>query len=330
MKQTALDVLGIGNALVDVLARGEDSFLERHGLEKGSMTLIGDDQAKALYEELGPAVEVSGGSAANTIAGVASFGGTAAYTGKVADDALGDIFVHDIKSIGVTFETPRAEGLNTGRCLILVTPDAHRTMSTYLGASTTLSPLDLDAAQIQSAGILYLEGYLFDPEPARAAFYAASAIAHEAGRKVALTLSDSFCVERYREEFQHLVETQVDLLFANEDEIKALYQVETFDEALQIVRQRCEIAALTRSEKGSVIVAGDEVHVVDAAPVDTLVDTTGAGDLYAAGFMTGLAQGRDLMTCGRLASLAAAEVISHFGARPEHDLKKLAAEAGLL
>lgn len=330
MKETAIDVLGIGNALVDVLSRSEDSFLSDHGLEKGSMTLIEDDQATALYDQVGPAMEVSGGSAANTIAGVASFGGRAAYTGKVADDTLGDIFAHDIKTIGVKYETPRGKGMNTGRCLVMVTPDAQRTMCTYLGASSTLGVSDVDGEAIASAAILYLEGYLFDPEPAREAFYAAAAIAHKASRKVALTLSDSFCVDRYRKEFQHLVETEIDILFANEDEIKSLYEVDDFDDALQIVREKCDIAALTRSEAGSVIVKGDEVHVIDAAAVSEVVDTTGAGDLYAAGFMFGLSQGSDMKTCGALASMAAAEVISHFGARPEHDLRALAAEKGLI
>ena len=330
MKETTLDVIGIGNALVDVLSRSEDHFLADHELEKGSMTLIAEDQARALYDQLGPAVEVSGGSAANTIAGIASFGGKAAYTGKVADDTLGDIFAHDIKTTGVAFTTPRAEGAHTGRCLVMVTPDAQRTMCTFLGASSSLGVSDVSAEAIQSAGILYLEGYLFDPEPARTAFYTAASIAHEAGRQVALTLSDSFCVDRYREEFKDLVEREIDILFANEDEIKSLYEVDDFDDALQIVREKCDIAALTRSEAGSVIVCGDEVHVIDAAPVSEVVDTTGAGDLYAAGFLFGLSKSLPIKTCGELASMAAAEVISHFGARPEHDLAALAKEKGLI
>jgi sugar/nucleoside kinase (ribokinase family) len=330
MKETTFDVLGIGNALVDVLARAEDEFLASNNLEKGAMTLVNEHEAKALYGKIGPAVEVSGGSAANTIAGVASFGGRASYIGKVAGDSLGDIFAHDITAAGVTFDCPRADAGHTGHCTILVTPDAQRTMNTFLGASSGLSGDDVDETQVASAGIVYLEGYLFDPAPAKEAFYKAAKAAHKAKRTVALTLSDSFCVERYRDEFKTLVESEIDLLFANEAEIMALYETDTFDDALQIVREKCSVAALTRSEAGSVIVRGDDVHVIAADKVAKVVDSTGAGDLYAAGFLYGYATGHDLKTCGQLASLAAGEVIGHFGARPEKNLAQLAKEKGLL
>ncbi len=329
MKETAFDVLGIGNALVDVLAHADDAFLTENDIEKGAMTLIDAEAANALYGKIGPAVEVSGGSAANTIAGVATLGGRAAYIGKVADDALGNIFAHDIKATGVHFEATRQAGGDTGHCTILVTPDAQRSMNTFLGASTTLCADDVAEDQVSAAKVIYLEGYLFDPPKAREAFYKAAGIAHEAGREVALTLSDSFCVERYRAEFQHLVETEIDILFANEDELMALYQTTTFDDALQIVREKCSIAALTRSAAGSIIVCGDEIHVIDADKAQ-VVDTTGAGDLYAAGFLYGYTAGKDLKTAGQIASLCAAEVISHVGARPEADLKALAKAKGLI
>jgi sugar/nucleoside kinase (ribokinase family) len=274
---------------------------------------------------MGPAVEVSGGSAANTIVGVASFGGRAHYVGKVRDDQLGEVFQHDLRSVGVGYSTSAAtSGPATGRCLIVVTPDAQRTLTTYLGASVQLGPADVDKGVIERATILYLEGYLFDPPEAQRAFHAAAGVAHAAGRKVALTLSDPFCVDRHRAAFRDLVERHVDILFANEAEIRALYEAADFDAALQQVRRHCAVAALTRSERGSVVVAGDDVHVIDAHPVRAVVDTTGAGDLYAAGFMFGLSRGRSLATCGRLGSLAAAEVISHVGARPQTPLAQLA------
>ena len=326
MASGPLDVIGIGNALVDVLSHADEELVVRQGLAKGTMHLVDEARARALYEAMGPGVEMSGGSAANTVVGVASFGGRAHYVGKVRDDQLGDVFGHDLRATGVGYDTPRAtSGPPTGRCLILVTPDAQRTMSTFLGASVRLGPADVDRGLIARGKILYLEGYLFDPPDAQEAFRAAAAIAHASGRKVALTLSDPFCVERHRTAFLDLVEHHVDILFANEAEICALYQVRDFDAAVAHVRGHCELAALTRSAKGSVLVQGDRVHVVPAHPIDRVVDTTGAGDLYASGVLYGLAQGLDLPTCGRLGSLAAAEVIAHVGARPMVPLAELTA-----
>jgi sugar/nucleoside kinase (ribokinase family) len=320
-----LDVVGIGNAMVDVLSQAEEDFLARQNLAKGTMHLVDEPRARELYDAMGPGVEMSGGSAANTVVGVASFGGRAHYVGKVRDDQLGDVFGHDLRATGVGYDTPRAiEGPPTGRCLILVTPDAQRTMSTFLGASVRLGPGDIDKDLIARGKILYLEGYLFDPPEAQEAFRAAAAMAHGAGRKVSLTLSDPFCVGRHRKAFLDLVERHVDILFANEAEICALYEVGDFDAALARVRGHCEIAALTRSAKGSVIVGGGQVHAVAAHPADPVVDTTGAGDLYAAGVLYGLSQRLDLPTCGRLGSLAAAEVIGHVGARPMVPLAQLA------
>jgi sugar/nucleoside kinase (ribokinase family) len=320
-----LDVVGIGNALVDVLSHETDEFLRRLGLAKGTMHLVDENRAREVYAAMGPGIEVSGGSAANTIVGVASFGGRAHYVGKVRNDQLGDVFSHDLRSVGVGYATPAAtSGPSTGRCLIVVTPDAQRTMNTYLGASSRLGPADIDKPVIERARILYLEGYLFDPPEAQEAFRAAAGIAHAAGRKVALTLSDPFCVDRHRAAFLDLVEHHVDILFANEAEICSLYHVRDFDAAAARVRGHCEVAALTRSERGSVIVGNDGAHVVDAHPVDAVVDTTGAGDLYAAGFMVGLTRGLPLPACGRLGALAAAEVISHVGARPIGSLADLA------
>lgn len=326
MAEPELDVVGIGNALVDVLSHADEDQVTRQGLVKGTMHLVDEARARTLYEAMGPGVEMSGGSAANTVVGVASFGGRAHYVGKVRDDQLGEVFGHDLRATGVGYDTPRAtSGPPTGRCLILVTPDAQRTMSTFLGASVRLGPADVDRRLVARGKILYLEGYLFDPPEAQEAFRAAAAIAHEAGRKVALTLSDPFCVERHRAAFLDLVEHHVDILFANELEICALYQVRDFDAALPHVRGHCELAALTRSAKGSVLVNGDRMHVIRAHPVEAVVDTTGAGDLYASGVLYGLAQGLDLPTCGRLGSLAAAEVIAHVGARPMVPLADLAA-----
>ena len=320
-----LDVVGIGNALVDVLSHADETTLSRQGLVKGTMHLVDEDRARALYAAMGPGVEVSGGSAANTMVGVASFGGRAHYVGKVRDDQLGEVFGHDLRATGVGYDTPRAiSGPATGRCLILVTPDAQRTMGTFLGASTRLGPADVDPAVIARAKILYLEGYLFDPPEAQEAFRAAAAIAHGAGRQVALTLSDPFCVDRHRAAFLDLVQHHVDILFANEAEIRALYQVADFDSALRHVGGHCEIAALTRSADGSVLVSGGKVYPVAAHPVSAVVDTTGAGDLYAAGVLYGVSRGLDLPTCGRLGSLAAAEVIGHVGARPIVPLARLA------
>ncbi len=322
------DVLAIGNAVVDVLSHAGDDFLAGHGLTKGAMTLVDAAGAAALYAAMGPGVEVSGGSAANTAAGVASFGGNAAFIGKVRDDQLGDVFSHDIRAAGVSFAAaPATEGEPTGRCLILVTPDAQRTMQTFLGAGAGFGPEDVDEALVAASKVTYLEGYLWDPPRAKEAFVKAAGIAGKAGRKVALSLSDSFCVDRHRAEFLDLVNNHVHILFANEAEITSLYEVGEFDEALQRIRGHCEIAALTRGEKGSVIVSGGEVHVLDAAPAGQVVDTTGAGDLYAAGFLYGYTRGMDLAACGRLGGIAAAEIIGHFGARPETPLAELAGAA---
>ncbi|MCP1336473.1 adenosine kinase [Futiania mangrovi] len=328
-----VDVIGIGNAIVDVLARADDAFLAAHGLAKGAMTLIDAAQAHALYAAMGPGTEKSGGSAANTIAGLASFGGTASFVGKVRDDQLGRIFAHDIGALGVQFATPMAAPGGepaTARCLVLVTPDAQRTMCTFLGVSVDLGPGDIREEDVAAAQVTYLEGYLWDPQEAKAAMRKAVSAAKAAGRRVAFTLSDAFCVDRHRAEFLDLIASDVDVLFANEAEIKSLYQVDTFDAALQKVRGHAEIVALTRSEKGSVVLSGDEVHVIDAAPVRQVVDTTGAGDLYAAGFLYGLTHGAGLADCGRLGSVAAAEVIQHIGARPETSLADLARAQGLI
>jgi sugar/nucleoside kinase (ribokinase family) len=291
------------------------------------MTLIDEQRATEIYDAMGAAVEISGGSAANTIVGVAALGGAAQYLGKVRNDQLGAVFAHDIRATGVRYEIdPATSGPSTGCCLIVVTPDAQRTMNTYLGASVHLDPADVDATAIRSAKVLYLEGYLFDPPEAQEAFRLAATHANEAGRSVALTLSDGFCVDRHRDAFLDMVEHHVDLLFANEAEIMSLYQTDSFDEAAERVRHHGAIAALTRSEHGSVIVTEDDTISVPAHPIEELVDTTGAGDLYAAGFLFGVSRGLDLATCGALGSMAAAEVISHVGARPQADLAAMAAE----
>jgi sugar/nucleoside kinase (ribokinase family) len=322
-----IDVVGIGNALVDVISHEVDEFIDSLGVPKGAMTLIDEQRATDIYAAMGAAIEISGGSAANTIVGVAALGGTARYIGKVRNDQLGAVFTHDLRATGVHYDvTAAATGPSTGCCLIVVTPDAQRTMNTFLGASVHLNPTDVDGDAVRAAKVLYLEGYLFDPPEAQEAFRVAATHANDAGRTVALTLSDSFCVERHRDAFVDLVDHHVDLLFANEAEILALYQTDSFDEAAERVRGHGAIAALTRSEHGSVIVTADEMITVPAHPVDELVDTTGAGDLYAAGFLFGFSRGLDLSTCGALGSLAAAEVISHVGARPQADLAALAAD----
>jgi len=324
MTAAQYDVVGIGNAIVDVIARADDAFLAAKKLAKGAMTLIDEAQADALYAAMGPGTESSGGSAGNTMAGIASLGGKGAYIGKVRNDQLGQVFAHDMRAIGVAFDSKAAAaGPSTARCLILVTPDAQRTMNTYLGACVNLGPGDVDEAVVKDAHVTYLEGYLWDPPQAKEAFVKAAKIAHAAGRKVSLSLSDAFCVDRHRESFRDLVANHVDILFANESEIKSLYEVEGFDAALQAVRGSCEIACLTRSEKGSVIVAGEEVHVIDAERAGAVVDTTGAGDLYASGFLYGWTHGYGLARAGRIASVAAAEAISHVGARPQTNLKAL-------
>lgn len=328
MSAKRFDVTGIGNAIVDVVAQAEDSLLVQHGLAKGAMSLIDTATAERLYGIMGQGLEMSGGSAANTIACIAALGGRAAYIGKVAADQLGDVFTHDIRAVGVTYDTPRLTGgLPTARSLIFVTPDAQRTMNTFLGATTQLGPEDVNADYIESCSVLYLEGYLWDQPRAKQAMRDAAIRAKASNAKVSLTLSDAFCVDRFRGEFLELAEQYVDILFANESEILSLYQVKTFDEALQHVRAHCEIAALTRSEKGSVVVSGDEVHIIDARKGVRVLDTTGAGDAYAAGFLYGYTQGKDLATCGRLGSVMAAEVISQYGARPVNDVKALAALA---
>jgi sugar/nucleoside kinase (ribokinase family) len=331
MTNTRYDVLGIGNAIVDVIARAEDDFLAKQGMAKGGMSLIDEPRAAAIYKAMGPAVESSGGSAANTIVGLASFGGRAAFVGKVKDDPLGKVFAHDIRAAGVHFDTkPAGDGPATACCYVLVTPDGERTMNTYLGAAQNLHPRDIDSALIGSAAITYLEGYLWDPKDAKDAFVKAAKAAHDAGRQVALTLSDAFCVGRYRQEFLTLVrDGTVDVLFANESELKSLYETSDFDTAAVALRKDARLAAVTRSEKGCVVLAKDKVTEVPAFPIEKLVDTTGAGDLFAAGFLFGLARGADHMTCGKFGGIAAAEVIQHLGARPETSLKDLAGQNGL-
>jgi adenosine kinase len=324
------DVLGLGNAIVDVLARTEDDFLVAHGLAKGSMRLIEEAEAERLYAAMGPARIISGGSAANTIVGVASLGGSAAFVGKVKTDEVGRLFTHDIRAAGVAFDgSPAADGAATARSFILVTPDGERTMNTYLGACRDLGPDDVDPDTVRASRIVYMEGYLWDPPAAKDAFRKAATVAHAAGNAVALTLSDSFCVDRYRDEFLGLLrDGSVDVLFANEHELKSLYATADFDTALAELRNEKVLAAVTRSEKGSVVVARGETLSVPAHPVEKLVDTTGAGDLFAAGFLYGLARGAAHVDCARLGALAAAEIIQHMGARPEVRLKDLAAESG--
>ncbi len=320
-----IDILGIGNAIVDVVARADDAFLSKHDMHKGGMMLIDAAQASALYDAMPPGIESSGGSAGNTCVVAAAMGARVAYIGKVADDQLGTVFRHDSVAAGVSFETaPLVGGAPTARCLILVTPDGQRTMNTFLGACVTLDESDIDPDLVASASVIYLEGYLFDPPAAQAAFVKAAALAHAAGRQVALSLSDAFCVNRHRAAFRDLVKGHVDILFANETEITALYETDTWEEAVEAVRAEVGLAALTRSEAGSTIVRGAETVHVAAAPA-VVVDTTGAGDAYAAGFLAGLTAGKSLAACGQLGSLAAAEVIGHYGARPEADLRGLMA-----
>ena len=331
MTASRYDVLGIGNAIVDVIARAEDDFLVAQGMHKGTMALIDEARAKAIYDAMGPATESSGGSAANTIAGVASFGARAAFVGKVRDDELGRAFAHDIRSIKVAFDTkPATSGPSTARCYIMVTPDGERTMNTYLGAAQDLRPSDIDEAQIAVAEVVYLEGYLWDPPQAKEAFIKASEIAHKNGRRVALTLSDAFCVDRYRGEFLDLIRKgTVDIVFANEHELRSLYETADFAVASMALQKDAKLAVVTRSEKGCVVVTPDRIEAVPAAPIEQVADVTGAGDLFAAGFLVGLARGKDHKTAARLGGLAAAEVIQHIGARPSVSLKALAAENGL-
>lgn len=330
MATPTLDVVGIGNAIVDVLAQADDAFIAAEKLAKGTMALIDEARAQALYGRMGPGIEASGGSAANTIAGIASLGGKSAYIGKVAEDLLGKVFAHDLRAAGVRYDTPPLKGgPATARCLILVTEDAQRTMNTFLGASVEFEPGDIDRDLVAAAQVTYLEGYLFDRPLAKEAFRQAAKIAHDAGRKVSLTLSDPFCVDRHRADFRDLISGHVDILFANEAEICSLYETKDFDAALRAVRGECEIAVLTRSEKGATVVTAKDQAAVPAAPVARVVDTTGAGDLFASGFLYGFTRGKDLAHCAKLGALCAAEIISHFGARPETKLKELAAKAGL-
>ena len=331
MPSTKYDVLGIGNAIVDVIARTEEDFLLKQGMNKGTMALIDEPRAQAIYDAMGPAIETSGGSAANTIVGLSSLGSRSAFIGKVKDDVLGKAFTHDIRAAGVAFTTPpAAAGPSTARCYVLVTPDGERTMNTYLGAAQDLHPADIDADLVAASAILYLEGYLWDPKNAKDAFLKAAAIAHEAKRSVALTLSDAFCVDRWRAEFLQLMRSHtVDLIFANEGELHSLYQTADFNSAVNALRADVTTAVVTRSEKGCLVIGPDGIEAVSAFPVERVVDTTGAGDLFAAGFLSGVARGADDRTCGRLGALAAAEVIQHLGARPERSLRDLAGENGL-
>ena len=331
MSAPRYDVLGIGNAIVDVIARADDDFLAAQGMHKGGMALIDEARAAKIYDAMGPATESSGGSAANTIVGVASFGGRAAFVGKVKDDVLGKAFAHDIRAARVTFDTkPATDGASTARCYIMVTPDGERTMNTYLGAAQELKPADIDEAAVAAAAVIYLEGYLWDPPQAKQAFVKAAEIAHRNNRKVALTLSDSFCVDRYRGEFLDLIRKgTVDILFANEHELKSLYETADFDTAAKALRGDAKLAVVTRSEKGCAVISRDGIEAVQAMPIDKVVDVTGAGDLFAAGFLVGHSHGKDHRTAARLGALAAAEVIQHIGARPAVSLKGLAAENGL-
>jgi len=332
MSNPPLGVVAVGNALVDVISHATDGFIdqqrEQYGMEKGAMTLIDEVRAVELYTQMGPGTETSGGSAANTMAGFASFGGKGGFIGKVAEDELGSIFKHDIKSQGLQFTTqPLAMGAKTGRCLILVTPDAQRTMNTFLGASSELSANDVDRDLIADAQVTYLEGYLFDKEQAKEAFIAAAECAHEFGHRVALTLSDPFCVDRHRHDFLQLVEKHVDILFANEEEIKSLFMQQTFEDAVSAVSNNVEVAVLTRGKDGALIRSKDTTHEIAAAPVHEVVDTTGAGDQFAAGFLYGYTEGMDLQKCGQLGALAAGEVIGHIGPRPSISYTELLAKA---
>jgi sugar/nucleoside kinase (ribokinase family) len=320
----SFDVIAIGNAIVDVLAHADEAFLEAHGMVSGSMQLIDEPTAHQIYADMGPGIEISGGSAANTAAGLASLGARVGFVGRVRDDELGEVFAHDIRAAGVAFQAqPAIDGPATARCLILMTADAQRTMNTFLGASSLISPADIDESFVGGARIVFCEGYLWDLPEAQAALAKGMDAARAAGGKVAFSLSDSFCVDRHRAEFLDLAEHRVDVLFANEDEICSLYQVGSFDEAAAAAAGHCEIACLTRSGKGSVIVTSDGQRIEVAAHPVEVVDSTGAGDLYAAGFLYGLTRGDDLERCARMGSLAAAEVISHVGARPEADLSAL-------
>ena len=325
MSEPALDIVAIGNAIVDVISLEDDAFIAEHGLIKGGMQLVDAAMAELLYADMGPAREISGGSAANTLAGMAMLGGQCGFIGQVHEDQLGTIFAHDVRTLGIRFETPAAaDGPPTARCLIMVTPDAQRTMNTFLGASQFLPAQALDLDMIRSARILYLEGYLWDPEQPRAAMRSAIRAAREAGREIAFTLSDAFVIERHREDFLRLIkEGLIDILFANENEIRSLAQTEDFEKAVEKIAPGLPTLVVTRGEKGAIAIRGGERHTAQAAPVDRIVDTTGAGDLFAAGFLTGHIQGKTAERCLAIGALCAGEIISHFGARPETDLGKL-------
>jgi sugar/nucleoside kinase (ribokinase family) len=331
MADAKYDVLGIGNAIFDVLVRTDEKFLADHGMTKGGMALIDETRAASIYRDMGPATEMSGGSAANTIVGIANLGARAAYVGKVKEDQIGKLYTHDIRAAGVAFKTfPAVGGPATGCSYILVTPDGERTMNTYLGAAQDLTVADIEPAQIEASRIVYLEGYLWDPKNAKDAFVKAATIAHGAGRQVALTLSDSFCVDRYRDEFLDLMRKgTVDLIFANESELHSLYQTADFDSALKQLAADTKLGVVTRSEKGCVVISKSGLEAVPAAPVAQVTDVTGAGDLFAAGFLVGLARGKEHRVAAQLGALAAAEVIQHIGARPAVSLQALAADKGL-
>ncbi|MCP2680484.1 adenosine kinase [Maricaulaceae bacterium NA33B04] len=330
MTENRYDVLGVGNAIVDVLARVDDAFVEAHGLAKDAMLLIDEERAEALYAAFPPGEEISGGSAANTLAGIASLGARGAYIGKVAKDQLGDVFAHDLRAAGVHYDTaPLEGGPATARCLIAVPPDARRAMNTFLGASALIADTDIDEELVKASTVTFLEGYLFDRPEAKTAFVRAAEIAQANDRRVALTLSDIFCVERHRDSFRQLVKNHIDVLFANEAELKSLYEVDSFEEALAAVRAETRVAAVTRSEKGAVVVSGDFEVAVPAGDVTSVEDTTGAGDLFAAGFLAAYARNMDQETCGKLGVIAASEIISHIGARPQVELKALAASHGI-
>ena len=326
------DVLCIGNAIVDIIARCDEAFLVDNGIVKGAMNLIDAERAELLYARMGPAIEASGGSAGNTAAGIASFGGSVAYIGRVAADHLGGVYAHDIRAQGVAFDsTPLDDGAPTARSMIFVTPDGERSMNTYLGVAVELGPRDIEEEKVAAARITYFEGYLWDPPRAKEAIRLAARRAHEAGREVAMTLSDPFCVDRYRGEFLDLMRSgTVDIVFANESELKSLYETASFEAGLEAIRKDCRLAAVTRSEKGSVAVRGAETVEIAAVPVEEIVDTTGAGDLYAAGFLAGYTRGRGLADCGALGSLAAGLVIQQVGPRPRQNLRHEAEQAGLM
>ena len=323
-KTCSLDVVGIGNAIVDVLVQTEDAFLTQHSLQKGGMALIDEKQAEALYKASGPGLETSGGSVANTMVGIAQLGGRAGFIGRVKNDQLGGIFSHDIRAVGARFDTPAATtGATTARCLIYVTPDAERTMCTFLGASTQLEPDDLDLSMVSDTKVLYLEGYLWDSPAAKRAFIAAAEACRAANGQVALSLSDGFCVDRHRDSFLDLVNGHVDVLFANEVEIKSLYQTDDFDTALESVRGSCSVIAITRGSQGSVVMSGDQRWNIGIVGLGDLIDTTGAGDLYAGGFLHGYTQGESLERCGKLGAICAGQIVTQLGARPQVSLQDL-------